>query len=157
MRVAPGAMSPRASASSIKARPTRSFTLPKGLSISSLASKRPRLCGNNLPSWTRGVLPIALVTSLWIKGNSGVPWGRGASVVAKGHSTSQARIDTIRPNCTTLVSGTDDGRIRQTDAHRGRHGGHSTDDGRRAGYPAAFHPAPRRTAEGFQIHHRRSV
>src|SRR3990172_1577 len=55
--VSPGFSSPRASASSIMLRAMRSFTLPAGLSDSSLPSTSADPSGTTRRSRTRGVLP----------------------------------------------------------------------------------------------------
>ena len=54
----PGAIAPRASASSIIERATRSLTEPVGLSLSSFAQMRTPGFGESCFSSTSGVLPI---------------------------------------------------------------------------------------------------
>ena len=62
MRVAPGSSSPRASASSMSATPTRSFTLPQGLRDSSLARIVASTSALMRSSATSGVRPTVSVT-----------------------------------------------------------------------------------------------
>ena len=61
--VAPGCKRPLRSASSINASPRRSFTLPHGLRISSLATMRPGRPREMRASSTIGVLPTVAVTA----------------------------------------------------------------------------------------------
>src|SRR4051794_18633656 len=86
--VCPGASAPRSSASSIRARATRSLTDPVGLWDSSLAQMRTPGLGERRLSSTSGVLPIA-----WMMSPYRPPHGRfcsscaiaSGSVVASGN------------------------------------------------------------------------
>src|SRR5688500_6086835 len=64
--VCPGATAPRASASSISERATRSFTEPVGLWLSSFAQMRTPGFGESFFSSTSGVCPIASIVSPYL-------------------------------------------------------------------------------------------
>src|SRR3954471_14225451 len=81
--VCPGAMRPLSSASSMRARATRSFTEPVGLNDSILAQMRTPGLGLSRLSSTRGVLPIA-----WTRSPYRPPHGR----FSRGGSGTTQRI-----------------------------------------------------------------
>ena len=89
--VIPGRRMPRHSASSINATPRRSFTLPHGLRISSLATTRPGSPLARRRSSTRGVLPTVRETSPAITGCAStcvglMPRGPARAEVHASHS-----------------------------------------------------------------------
>ena len=64
--VCPGSIAPRASASSIIARATRSLTEPVGLALSSFAQIRTSGFGESFFSSTSGVCPIDATMSSYL-------------------------------------------------------------------------------------------
>src|SRR4051795_4644394 len=90
--VCPGAMRPLSSASSMRARATRSFTEPVGLNDSILAQMRTPGLGLSRLSSTSGVLPIA-----WTRSPYRPPHGR----FSRGGSGTTQRIVPGRPSMAT--------------------------------------------------------